>query len=100
MGKFGLEKRTFVAIEGVHTGQFVYCGSGAQLAVGNCMPVGKIAEGTAVSMLEEKVGDRGAVARASGTSCVIVGHSDDGRKTVCGCPQVQGRPSHPVAALS
>jgi len=79
--KFGLQKCTFVAIEGVHTGQFVYCGSGAQLAVGNCMPVGKIAEGTAVSKLEEKVGDRGAVAKASGTSCVIVGHSEDGKKS-------------------
>ena len=27
------------------------------------------------------LGDRGAFARASGTSAVIIGHSDDGKKT-------------------
>ena len=38
-------------------------------------------EGTVISSVEEKVADRGRLARTSGTSCVIVGHSDDGRKT-------------------
>jgi len=38
-------------------------------------------EGTIVSNCEGKVGDRGSFARASGTSAVIVGHTDDGRKT-------------------
>jgi len=79
--KYGLDKQLFVAVEGVHTGQFIYCGSGAQLAVGNCMKLGNIPEGTAISMLEEKVGDRGTVARASGTSAVIVGHAEDGKRS-------------------
>jgi len=79
--KYGLQKEFFVAVEGVHTGQFIYCGSGAQLAVGNCMKLGNIPEGTAISMLEEKIGDRGTVARASGCSAVIVGHAEDGKRT-------------------
>ena len=32
-------------------------------------------------MLEDKIGDRGTLARTSGTSCIIVGHSDDGKKS-------------------
>ena len=34
-----------------------------------------------MSNCEGKLGDRGAFARASGTSAVVIGHSDDGRKT-------------------
>jgi large subunit ribosomal protein L8e len=34
-----------------------------------------------VSNCEGKVGDRGCFARASGCSAVIIGHSDDGKKT-------------------
>ena len=33
-------RRVFVAAEGMHTGQFIYCGKKAQLAVGNVMPIG------------------------------------------------------------
>merc|ERR1712014_471622 len=64
-----------------HTGQFVYCGNKAQLAVGNVLPLAKMPEGTVISMCEEKATDRGRFARAGGTSCMIVGHSDDGKKT-------------------
>merc|ERR1719156_107641 len=38
-------------------------------------------EGTVISQVEDKHADRGALARAGGTSCMIVGHSDDGKKT-------------------
>jgi large subunit ribosomal protein L8e len=31
--------------------------------------------------MEQKPGDRGCVAKTSGTSCIVVGHSDDGKKT-------------------
>merc|ERR1711935_261807 len=48
---------------------------------GNCMKLGNIPEGTAICMLEEKSGDRGRVARASGTSAVIVGHAEDGKRS-------------------
>jgi len=79
--KYGLQKELFVAVEGVHTGQFIYAGNHAQLSVGNVLPLKNIAEGTTVSMVEEKAQDRGRLARASGTSCVIVGQSEDGKKT-------------------
>ena len=38
-------------------------------------------EGTIVSNCEAKLGDRGVLARASGTSAIVIGHSEDGRKT-------------------
>jgi len=79
--KYRLRKELMVAVEGTYTGQFIYCGNGAHLAVGNCLPLNKCPEGTVVSMVEEKAGDRGSLARAGGTSCIIVGHSDDGKKT-------------------
>lgn len=49
--------------------------------MGNILPVNLLPEGTIVSNCEGKTGDRGSFARASGTSAVIIGHSDDGRKT-------------------
>merc|ERR1712050_740280 len=71
---------------GTYTGQFIYCGKTAQLAVGNCLPVGKCPEGTVVSMVEDKYADRGTLARASGTSCIVVSHSEDGKKTMIKLP--------------
>jgi len=65
----------------MYTGQYVYCGNKAQLAVGNIIPVNALPEGTIVSNCEAKLGDRGSFARASGTSAVIIGHLDDGKKT-------------------
>lgn len=53
----------------------------ASLSVGNILPVNSMPEGTIISNCEGKVGDRGAFARASGTSAVIIGHSEDGKKT-------------------
>merc|ERR1712061_616644 len=74
--RYKLRKELWTAVEGLHTGQFVCCGSKAQLAVGNCLPLRKMPEGTVISMCEEKAADRGRIARASGTSCMVVGHSD------------------------
>lgn len=79
--RFKLAKQKWIAVEGLHTGQFVYCGAKAQLTVGNVLPVGKMPEGTVTSMVEEKASDRGRFARAGGSCCMVVGHSDDGRKT-------------------
>jgi large subunit ribosomal protein L8e len=47
--------------EGMYTGQFIYAGKNATLTVGNVLPLGVVPEGTVVSNVEEKVGDRGAV---------------------------------------
>jgi len=79
--RYKLDKQLMVAVEGLHTGQFVYAGAKAQLAVGNIMPMNRVPEGTVMSQVEEKAADRGRMARAGGASCMVVGHSDDGRKT-------------------
>jgi len=79
--RFKLKKERWVAAEGMHTGQFVYAGEKAQLAVGNVLPLRKLPEGSVISMCEEKASDRGRIARAGGTSCMVVGHSDDLTKT-------------------
>ncbi|KAJ7280985.1 translation protein SH3-like domain-containing protein [Mycena rebaudengoi] len=52
--RYKLRKETFIATEGLHTSAFVYCSKKATLA------------GTIVCNVEEKVGDRGALARTSG----------------------------------
>ena len=78
---YKLRKEVFVAAEGMHTGQFVYCGRKAELAVGNVLPLSEIPEGTTVCNLEEKFGDRGKVARASGNYCTVISHIPDEHKT-------------------
>jgi ribosomal protein L2 len=65
----------------MHTGAFVYCGKKATLTVGNVLPVGNLPEGTIICNVEEKAGDRGALARTSGTYATVIGHSADDNKT-------------------
>jgi large subunit ribosomal protein L8e len=50
----------------MYSGQFMYCGAKAQLAVGNVLPVGEMPEGTVICNVESRPGDRGKLARASG----------------------------------
>lgn len=45
------------------------------------LPVTDMPEGTIVSNVEAKLGDRGSFARASGTSAIVIGHSEDGAKS-------------------
>jgi len=66
------------APEGLHTGQFIYQGKKAQLAIGNVLPVGSIPEGTSICNIEAKVGDCGKMARASGDYAIVV--SQDAEK--------------------
>jgi len=79
--KYKLRKELFPCIEGVYTGQFIYAGKNAQLAIGNCLPLKSCPEGSVVSCIEAKFGDRGTLARTSGASCIVVAHADDGTKT-------------------
>lgn len=80
--KFGIDTERIVAVEGLFTGQFVYYGKGANISIGNCLPLAKLPEGTIVSNLEEKKGDRGTIAKASGTYATVISHSDDGTTRV------------------
>eukprot|EP01071_Lankesteria_metandrocarpae_P013337 Lankesteria_metandrocarpae@DN7069_c0_g1_i1.p1 len=81
MYRFKKDKELMVAVEGMYSGQYLYCGNKAKLAVGNILPVGNMPEGTIVSSLEAKSGDRGKLAKASGCYATVIGHSEDGRKT-------------------
>ncbi|KAL6766859.1 RPL8 [Auxenochlorella protothecoides x Auxenochlorella symbiontica] len=75
------DKQLFIAAEGIHTGQYIYCGQKATLNIGNVKPVGELPEGTVICNVEEKVGDRGAMARASGDYAIIVAHNPDAQIT-------------------
>jgi len=73
--KHKLVKENFIAVEGLYTGQFIYCGKKAQLKVGNVMAIGSMAEGTVICNVEAKPGDRGVMCRASGNYCTIISHN-------------------------
>ncbi|KAH7272573.1 60S ribosomal protein L2 [Fusarium solani] len=79
--RFKQVTETFIANEGMYTGQFIYAGKKAALTVGNVLPLGEMPEGTVVSNVEEKVGDRGTLGRTSGNYITIVGHNPDEGKT-------------------
>jgi large subunit ribosomal protein L8e len=79
--RYKLRTETFIATEGQHTGQFVYCGKKASLAVGNVLPLSALPEGTIICNIEEKPGDRGALARVSGGYATVIGHQPDENKT-------------------
>jgi len=70
-----------LAPEGLYSGQYIYAGKKATLTIGNILPVGGLPEGTVICNVEAQIGDRGALARASGESAVIVGHNPETNKT-------------------
>jgi large subunit ribosomal protein L8e len=65
----------------MYTGQFIYAGKNAALTVGNVLPLGSVPEGTVISNVEEKAGDRGALGRTSGNYVTVIGHNPDEGKT-------------------
>ena len=79
--KYKHSTETFIANEGMYTGQFIYAGKKAALTVGNVLPIGEMPEGTVVSNVEEKIGDRGTLGRTSGNYITVVGHNPDEGKT-------------------
>jgi large subunit ribosomal protein L8e len=79
--KFRLHTETFIANEGMYTGQFIYAGKNAALTVGNVLPLGSVPEGTVISNVEEKAGDRGTLGRTSGNYVTVIGHNPDEGKT-------------------
>merc|ERR1712032_223328 len=53
----------------------------SQLTIGNVMPIGHMPEGTIICNLEEKTGDRGKLARASGNYATVIAHNPDTHRT-------------------
>ncbi len=68
---------TYLAAEGLKTGDLIQIGSEAPLTVGNILPLEKVPEGVSVFNVELRPGDGGRVSRASGSSSLIVGHDED-----------------------
>ena len=79
--KYKMVTENFIAVEGMYTGQFVYSGKNAALKIGNTMPVSAMPEGTIMSNVEEKPGDRGKLARGSGNSVAVISHNLDAGTT-------------------
>ncbi|PKY05427.1 ribosomal protein L2 [Aspergillus campestris IBT 28561] len=79
--KFKTVTETFIANEGMYTGQFIYAGKNATLTVGNVLPLASVPEGTVVTNVEEKAGDRGALGRTSGNYVTVIGHNPEDGKT-------------------
>mmetsp|Transcript_8136 Transcript_8136/g.16394 ORF Transcript_8136/g.16394 Transcript_8136/m.16394 type:complete len:255 (-) Transcript_8136:5429-6193(-) len=81
---YRFKKRTelFVASEGMHSGQFIYCGAKAQLTIGNVMPLQAMPEGTIVCNVEAKLGDRGKLAKASGDYVTVINHLEGGKTRI------------------
>jgi len=79
--KYKLVTETFICVEGLYTGAFVYAGRKAQLKIGNVLPLEVMPEGTIVSNCEIRPGDRGRLARASGDYATIISHNADAGTT-------------------
>ncbi|MBI5226320.1 50S ribosomal protein L2 [Candidatus Micrarchaeota archaeon] len=71
---------TYLAAEGLKTGDLIQVGADATLNTGNVMPLEKVPEGVSVFNVELRPGDGGRVSRASGSSSLIVGHDEDTHK--------------------
>mmetsp|Transcript_525 Transcript_525/g.1230 ORF Transcript_525/g.1230 Transcript_525/m.1230 type:complete len:262 (+) Transcript_525:2327-3112(+) len=70
--RFKKSVHTFLACEGMYSGQLIYCGKKAQITIGNILPLGVIPEGTVCCNVEVREGDRGKLARASGDHVTII----------------------------
>merc|ERR1712029_12374 len=79
--RFKLHTETFIPNEGMYSGMFIYVGKNAALSIGNVLPLVQVPEGTVVSNVEEKMGDRGALGRTSGNYVTVIGHNPDEGKT-------------------
>jgi len=68
------EERLILVCEGMAVGQAVDCGIGAEIKVGNILPLSDIPEGTPICNIESHPGDGGHFARASGAYGLLVTH--------------------------
>ena len=67
---------TMIAHDGMHVGQDVATGHGAQIDVGNTSYIGSIPEGTKIYNIEMQPGDGGKIARAAGEAATVISHGN------------------------
>ncbi|MCX8201511.1 MAG: 50S ribosomal protein L2 [Candidatus Caldarchaeum sp.] len=72
------------AVEGMFVGQVIEMGESAKHSTGNIVPVGKLPEGTLVSVIERIPGDGGKLVRSSGGYGIVM--AQVGEKTVIKLP--------------
>ena len=65
---------SMIAHDGMHVGQDIAAGHGAEIDVGNTSYVGSIHEGTKVYNIEMQPGDGGKMARAAGEAATVISH--------------------------
>lgn len=76
------EKRYIIAPKGIKVGQKVVSGEGADIIVGNSLPLSNIPEGTFIHNIEMQPGGGAKLARSAGTSAEILGKDDNGKYVV------------------
>mmetsp|Transcript_5159 Transcript_5159/g.10915 ORF Transcript_5159/g.10915 Transcript_5159/m.10915 type:complete len:254 (-) Transcript_5159:71-832(-) len=75
--RYQRDNELMICTEGMYEGQFIYCGKKATLSVGNVLPISSMPEGTIICNVETRQGDRGTMARTSGTYAIVVTHDED-----------------------
>ena len=70
------EKRYILAPQGLKVGMTVESGAGADIKVGNALPLANIPVGTIVHNIELRPGRGGQIARSAGTSAQILGREE------------------------
>jgi large subunit ribosomal protein L2 len=68
------DTRLILAPEGVGLGDKIAVGAGAEVTVGNTLPLGKIPDGCPVCCIESRPGDGGSFAKATGVNAIVVSH--------------------------
>jgi large subunit ribosomal protein L2 len=71
------EKRYMLHPKGLAVGDNVVAGPGADIRVGNAMPLSEVPLGTAVHNVELKIGKGGQICRSAGTSAQVVAKEGD-----------------------
>jgi len=79
--RYKTDSETFIAAEGMYTGQFIYCGAKANMAVGNVVPISTLPEGAIICNVESKYANRGSLARTSGNYATIISQDADANRT-------------------
>ena len=81
-----------LASESIAINSEINIGEGADIVLGNILPLRAIPEGTPIYNIESQPGDGGKFVRAGGTVATLVSH---GNKTTVQLPSGQFKPFHP-----
>ena len=71
------EKRYIIAPKGIEVGMQIVAGEGADIKVGNALPIANIPVGTVIHNIELRPGKGGELARSAGASAQILGRENE-----------------------